>query len=108
MTDPRKDGDTPITDAARQAYADWKAGLINAVPEQPDGWNFARQLERQKAAYRSLLNRAEKQIMKWAKFHGEYGGLPQLVNALPPAGDIELLDDIVALAESEVGHDQAG
>ena len=106
MTDPRKDGDTPLTDAELRLTRDM--ALSNITWAEPVSAEFARKLERQKAAYRSLLNRAEKQIMKWAKFHGEYGGLPQLVNALPPAGDIELLDDIVALAESEVGHDQAG
>ena len=44
------ESDTPRVDAARQAYADWKCGELPINPEHPDGWNFARQLERDLAA----------------------------------------------------------
>jgi len=45
--------DTPRTDAARNAYAGWKCGDIS--PEMPDGWSFARQLERELAQAKEQL-----------------------------------------------------
>lgn len=38
--------DTPRTDAARKLFVDWKCGNIPREPDQPDGWQLARQLER--------------------------------------------------------------
>lgn len=46
MTTDAAQSETPLTDKMRINFADWKAGLIPAVPEHPDGWNAARLFER--------------------------------------------------------------
>ena len=62
------ESNTPRTDAARNAYAAWKCGDIS--PEIPDGWGFARQLERELALKdadllleRDRAEKAEKELV---------------------------------------------
>ena len=46
--------DTPRTEIARLNFAQWKSGEFLDSREQPDGWQFARQLERELTAIASL------------------------------------------------------
>ena len=89
MTDPRKDGDTPLTDALEKTFNAWPdPGLPSLINQRAKALELARQFERQKAALQKILRK--------------------MVRC--PVGGCDLCreEGKAALAESEVGHDQAG
>lgn len=70
-----KHSDTPRTEAARIAFAGWKCGAIPSEPMQPDGWQFARTLERDLNAAQARIKELEGALSELHRFAFEQHGL---------------------------------